>query len=76
MMRPLGAIAGAVLVCFLVVIGFFWVKDGSLEKAGAAVDHGIAQVDKSTKPLQHEMKNVGEATKESVKRATDGDNHT
>ena len=76
MMRPLGAISGAVLVCFLVVLGFFWVKDGSLEKAGAAVDHGIAQVDNSTKPLQHEMKNVGDATKESVKRATDGDNHT
>jgi hypothetical protein len=69
-MRIIGAIAGVVLVGFLAVLGFFWLRDGSLERAGHDMDKSIESVDQSTKPLQHEMKNVGEATKESVQRAT------
>ncbi len=75
-MRGIGAIAGMVLVCFLVVLGFLWMREGSLEGAGADIDKGIAKIDKSTKPLQNEVKDLGQATKESVDRATDGDDRT
>lgn len=72
-MRIIGAICGAVLVAFLAVLGFFWLRDGNLENAGRDIDHSIASLDHSTKPLQHEMKNVGDATKESLQRVTGND---
>ncbi|MBI1361066.1 MAG: hypothetical protein GC155_12390 [Alphaproteobacteria bacterium] len=75
-MRGIGAIAGTVLVCFLIVLGFLWVREGSLERAGADVDEGLAKIDHSTKPLQNEVKDLGQATKESIDRATDGDDRT
>jgi hypothetical protein len=79
-MRILATIIAVAGLCFLVVLGFYWMRDGSLESAGAKVGAGIdktlAKVDSATEPLQEKMGEVGDATKKSVDRATDGDDRT
>ena len=75
-MRFLGTVTMVVAVGFLVVMAFFWWRDGSLQAAGANVDEGLAKVDRTTQPLQDKLGEVGEAAKESIDRATDGDDRT
>lgn len=75
-MRTIGVLVAAVAVVFLGVMGYFYVTRGSLEEAGAQVDTALEKVDKSTQPIQDEVKDLGDATKKSVDRATDNDDRT
>ena len=75
-MRLIGTIAILLAVLFLGVMGFYWMRDGSLQSAGREMDEDLAGIDRSTQPLQDAVGEVGEATKETVDRATDGDDRT
>jgi hypothetical protein len=58
---------------FVTLMVFFWVREGSLEGAGAAMDRTLgtagAEVVNATETMV-------EATDEAVDRATDGDDRT
>lgn len=75
-MRPIGTIAILLAVLFLGVMGFYWMRDGSLQSAGREMDEDLAGIDRTTQPLQDAVGEVGDATKETVDRATDGDDRT
>ena len=75
-MRTLALIVAFIAVGFLGVMGYFYVRDGSLKEAGAEVDKGLSSLDRTTKPLQRSLDDVGDATKETIDRATDGDKRT
>jgi hypothetical protein len=75
-MRILGTIVIVLAVVFLGALGFYWMRDGSLQSAGREMDKDLAGIDRTTQPLQDAAGEVGEATKETVDRATDGDDRT
>lgn len=75
-MRTLVAVVVLLAVGFLGVMGFYWWRDGSLQAAGAQVDEKLEAVDRTTEPLQKSIGDVGDATKETLDRATDGDDRT
>ena len=75
-MRFLGGLFLVIGIVFVAVMGFYWVRDGSLQSAGREMDKDLAGIDRTTQPLQDAVGNVGEATKETVGRATDGDDKT
>jgi hypothetical protein len=75
-MRLLGMIVMVLAVLFMGAMGFYWLRDGSLQSAGREVDENLSQLDRTTQPLQDKLGEVGEATKETVDRATDGDDRT
>ena len=75
-MRFLAGLFIAIAVVFVAVMGFYWLRDGSLQSAGREMDKDLAGIDRTTQPLQDAVGNVGEATKETVGRATDGDDKT
>lgn len=75
-MRTLATIVVVLAVGFLGVMGYFYFRDGSLQSAGAEMDQGLAKVDKTTQPLQDSLGEVGDGVKQSVDRATDGDDRT
>lgn len=75
-MRLLGSIVLILAVLFLGVMGFYWLRDGSLQSAGREMDENLAGIDRTTQPLQDAVGDVGDATKETVDRATDGDDRT
>ena len=79
-MRPLVTILAVACLAFLVVVGFYWMRNGSLESAGAEVgrkvDTAVEKIDRTTKPMQKEVGKIGEATKETVHKATDGNDKT
>ncbi|MDZ4762339.1 MAG: hypothetical protein SGJ21_14845 [Alphaproteobacteria bacterium] len=63
-------------VGFLALIGFYWMREGSLEEAGREVDSHVEALDRSTEDLQKEVGDVGDAAVDTVKDATDGDDRT
>lgn len=75
-MKTLGTIATVLVVAFVGVFAFLWWDHGSMEEAGRDMDEGLAQIDRTTAPLQETMEDVGEATVQSFERATDGDDRT
>jgi hypothetical protein len=75
-MRVLGGIVVAIAVGFIMVMGYFWWRDGSLQAAGAKMDEGLSRIDKTTQPLQDSVGKVGEGVKESIDNASDGDDRT
>jgi hypothetical protein len=75
-MRLLAMIVVVLAVSFLGVMGYYYVRDGSLQSAGAEVDNKLSAADKATQPLQHQLGKVGDAAKETVHRATDGNDKT
>lgn len=79
-MRPLVTILAVACVALLVVVGFYWMRNGSLESAGSEVgrkvDTAVEKLDDTTKPLQKEVGKLGEATKETIHNATDKDDRT
>ena len=75
-MRVLGGIVVAIAVGFIMVMGYFWWRDGSLQAAGAKMDEGLSRIDKTTQPLQDSVGKVGEGVKEAIDNASDGDDRT
>lgn len=75
-MRLLATIILVLAVGFLGVMGYYWIREGSLEEAGRELDEDIAGVDSATEPLQESLGDLGNATEETVDRATDGDDRT
>lgn len=75
-MRLIASIVVVLAIGFLGVMGFYYFRDGSLQAAGAHVDHALAKADETTKPLQDSVKDVGEGAKETLHNATDGNDHT
>jgi len=75
-MRVLGGIVVVIAVGFIMVMGYFWWRDGSLQAAGANMDEGLARIDKTTQPLQDSVGEIGEGVKETIDNASDGDDRT
>ena len=75
-MRLIGTLVIVLAVVFLGALGFYWMRDGSLQSAGAEMDNKLEGIDRATEPLQDELGDIGDATKETVDRATDGDDRT
>jgi hypothetical protein len=75
-MRLLGGIVVAIAVGFIMVMGYFWWRDGSLQAAGAKMDEGLSKIDQTTQPLQDSVGKVGEGVKEAIDNASDGDDRT
>ena len=75
-MRVLAAIVVVLAVGFLGVMGYYWMRDGSLQSAGREMDENLAGIDRTTEPLQESLGQVGEGVKETVGNATDGDDRT
>lgn len=75
-MRVLATIVIVLAVGFLGVMGYYWIRDGSLQSAGAEMDKNLAGIDRTTQPLQDSLGEVGDGVKETVDNATDGDDRT
>ena len=75
-MRTLGTIVAVFVIAFAGVFAFYWMDRGSMEEAGREMDAGLSQIDRTTEPLQQSMEEMGEATVQSLERATDGDDRT
>ena len=75
-MRVLATIVIVLAVGFLGVMGYYWMRDGSLQSAGAEMDKNLACIDRTTQPLQDSLGEVGDGVKETVDNATDGDDRT
>ncbi len=75
-MRLLAMIVVVLAVGFLGVMGYYYMRDGSLQSAGAEVDQKLSQADETTKPLQESLGKVGDGIKETVHKATDGNDKT
>lgn len=75
-MRLLATLLVVLAVGFVGVMGYYWVRDGSLQSAGREMDQNLAKIDRTTQPLQDSLGKVGEGVKETVGNATDGDDGT
>lgn len=75
-MRLINSIVAFLAVCFVAVMGFYWLRDGSLESAGREMDKNLAGMDRTTEPLQNSLDDLGEGVKGTVDNATDGDDRT
>ena len=75
-MRTLAMIIVVLAVGFLGVMGYYYMRDGSLQSAGAEVDQKLSAADQTTKPLQESLGKVGDGIKETVDNATDGNEKT
>jgi hypothetical protein len=75
-MRLLGTIVVVLAVLFMGAMGYYWLRDGSLESAGRQLDEDLSNIDQTTEPLQNSLKELGDGAKETVDRATDGDDRT
>ncbi len=75
-MRLLATIVVGLVVVFVGVLGFYWMRDGSLESAGREMDKDLSGIDRTTQPLQDSLGKVGEGVKDTVDNATDGDDRT
>lgn len=75
-MRVLVTIFVVLAVGFLGALGYYWMRDGSLQSAGAEMDKNLAGIDRTTEPLQESLGKVGDGVKDTVDNATDGDDRT
>ena len=75
-MRVIGGLLIVLVIGFVGVLGFYWMRDGSLESAGREMDSNLSKIDSTTEPLQDSVKGVGDGVKETIETATDGDDKT
>ncbi len=75
-MRVIGGLLVVLFVGFVAVLGFYWMRDGSLESAGRDMDSNLQHIDKTTEPLQESVKGIGDGVKETIDNATDGNDKT
>jgi hypothetical protein len=68
-MKLLAAIAMVVVLGFAGVMAVMWVREGSLEEAGAHMDEGLSEMADRAEPVGEELKDLGEATVQTVDRA-------
>lgn len=62
-----------VVFAFATLMVFFWVRDGSLERAGASMDQTLS---KAGSEISGATKSVVGATDQAIDDATDGDDRT
>lgn len=62
-----------VVFAFATLIVFFWVREGSLEGAGAQMDH---QLSKAGERISAAANSATDSASSAVERATDGDDAT
>jgi len=62
-----------IVFAFATLIVFFWVRDGSLEKAGASMDNLLGRTGHD---IAQGTGQVVDATGNAIGRATDGDKRT
>lgn len=65
-MRGLGIFVAVVAIVFAGVMGFYWMRDGSLQAAGAHVDEKLQEMD-----VKGKINAAGEAVKDGVNGAAD-----
>lgn len=70
-MRLLAAIAMVVVLGFAGVMAVMWMREGSLEEAGAQMDEGLSDLAQQAEPVGEELKDLGEATVQTVDRAAE-----
>lgn len=58
---------------FATVIIFFWIRDGSLSKAGQSMDSFLGQTGEN---VAKTADGIAESTGKAINNATDGDDHT
>lgn len=75
-MRVIGGLFVVIAVGFIAVLGFYWMRDGSLESAGREMDSNLSHIDKTTEPLQDSIGEVGDGVKKTIDNATDGNDKT
>ena len=75
-MRVIGGLLIVLVIGFVGVLGFYWMRDGSLESAGREMDSNLSKIDSTTEPLQDSVKGGGDGVKETIENATDGDDRT
>lgn len=75
-MGLLATIFVVLAISFVAVMGFYWMRDGSLQSAGAKMDNNLAGIDRTAQPLQDSLGEVGDGVKKTVGNATDGDDRT
>lgn len=68
-MKFLAAIAIVVVLGFAGVMGVMWVREGSLEGAGAEMDEGLKDLADTAEPVGEELRDLGEATVQTVDEA-------
>jgi hypothetical protein len=75
-MRLLATLIVVIAVVFLGAMGYYWFREGSLQSAGAEMDEKLEGLARTTEPLKEELGDLGDATKETVDRATDDNDRT
>ena len=75
-MRLLGTIILVLAVGFMGLMGYYWLRDGSLESAGREMDQDLAEIGETTAPIKDSLGEVDGAAKDAVNDATDGDDRT
>lgn len=51
-MRVLAGIVVILAVGFLGVMGYYWMRDGSLQSAGREMDQNLEGIDRTTQPFR------------------------
>ncbi len=75
-MRLLGTIVLVLAVGFMGLMGYYWLRDGTLENAGREMDQDLAEIGETTAPIKESLSEAGDAAEEAVDKATDGDDRT
>lgn len=71
--RVLWSIAVFTVFAFMTLIVFFWIRDGSLQQAGASMDNLLHRTGSEIASTTDE---VVDSTGAALDRATDGDDRT
>jgi len=71
--RVLWSIAVFTIFAFMTLIVFFWIRDGSLQQAGASMDNLL---NRTGSEIASTTDDVVDSTGAALDRATDGDDRT
>jgi len=68
-MKFLAAIAVVIVLGFAGVMSVLWLREGSLEGAGAQMDEGLRDLAETAEPVGEELKDLGQVTVQTVDEA-------
>lgn len=71
--RALWSIAVFAVFAFTTLVIFFWIRDGSLQQAGASMDNLLQRTGSE---IASTTNDVVDSTNSALNRATDGDDRT